>query len=302
MPEMFDWRRVADPRVVRRAAEVLRRRRRRLPHGNGLPPRRPRASAPMRSAGCGRPTPARRTPPCPWRCAGRPRRTTGRRAWVRSAADWRSFWPGPVTLECGEGVADGLAGRLPDPVRRHVCPDGRLQLRCPAHEAVLATLRRLGGPLVLAAAPAPPTPHRWCRSGRSRRPGRGRRRDAGGTADDRRPGGRRLLEGGPAGRRVRRRRATAGGLLILFVCTGNTCRSPLAEGLFKARLAERLGWSPPTCRSAASTSCRPAWPHVGRPGRGRSRRGRPSLRRRPFGASQPAVTPDLAARPTISSL
>lgn len=28
---------------------------------------------------------------------------------------------------------------------------------------------------------------------------------------------------------------------IVFVCTGNTCRSPLAEGLFRQQLAERLG-------------------------------------------------------------
>jgi protein arginine phosphatase len=28
---------------------------------------------------------------------------------------------------------------------------------------------------------------------------------------------------------------------IMFVCTGNTCRSPMAEGLFKHRLADRLG-------------------------------------------------------------
>ena len=28
---------------------------------------------------------------------------------------------------------------------------------------------------------------------------------------------------------------------IVFVCTGNTCRSPMAEGLFKRRLADRLG-------------------------------------------------------------
>jgi L-threonylcarbamoyladenylate synthase len=28
---------------------------------------------------------------------------------------------------------------------------------------------------------------------------------------------------------------------IVFVCTGNTCRSPMAEGLFKRRLAERIG-------------------------------------------------------------
>jgi protein-tyrosine phosphatase len=28
---------------------------------------------------------------------------------------------------------------------------------------------------------------------------------------------------------------------IVFLCTGNTCRSPMAEGLFKRRLADRLG-------------------------------------------------------------
>jgi protein-tyrosine phosphatase len=33
------------------------------------------------------------------------------------------------------------------------------------------------------------------------------------------------------------------GKVILFVCTGNTCRSPLAEGLFRKFLADRLGCS-----------------------------------------------------------
>ena len=31
---------------------------------------------------------------------------------------------------------------------------------------------------------------------------------------------------------------------ILFVCTGNTCRSPMAEALFKKRLSDRLGCVP----------------------------------------------------------
>jgi len=38
-------------------------------------------------------------------------------------------------------------------------------------------------------------------------------------------------------------RATLG-LRIGFVCTGNTCRSPMAEGLARALLAERLGVAP----------------------------------------------------------
>jgi protein-tyrosine phosphatase len=32
--------------------------------------------------------------------------------------------------------------------------------------------------------------------------------------------------------------------MLLFVCTGNTCRSPMAEGLARKLLAERLGCRP----------------------------------------------------------
>ena len=154
----------------------------------------------------------------------------------------RRFWPGPLTLECGEGVADGLAGRLPDAVRRQVCPDGRLLLRCPAHEAVLATLRRMGGPLVLAPVPGAADAGQVVQVGGDR--------IAMVVDDGSTPGGQpttvvqvdgaswKVIRPGVLSDDAVRRQAAC---LIVFVCTGNTCRSPLAEGLLKARLAERLG-------------------------------------------------------------
>ena len=60
-----------------------------------------------------------------------------------------------------------------------------------------------------------------------------------------RPGGRRAAHGaGPMAADEQTGPDPApppGGRSILFVCTGNTCRSPLAEGLGKVLLAERLG-------------------------------------------------------------
>lgn len=41
---------------------------------------------------------------------------------------------------------------------------------------------------------------------------------------------------------------SAAGLRIVFVCTGNTCRSPLAEGLTKVLISDELGCSPESLR------------------------------------------------------
>ncbi len=49
-----------------------------------------------------------------------------------------------------------------------------------------------------------------------------------------------LREGAVAAELVQRQTVC----LIVFVCTGNTCRSPLAEALCKKRLSDRLGCTP----------------------------------------------------------
>jgi tRNA threonylcarbamoyl adenosine modification protein (Sua5/YciO/YrdC/YwlC family) len=158
----------------------------------------------------------------------------------------RRCWPGPVTLVFG-GAEQGLISRLAEPVRRRVCPAGTIGLRTPAHRAVLAALQLLPGPFVLTSAnvaghpPATtgpavvealgddvsvviddgPTPH-----GRSS------------TVVQVNGSSWSVLREGPfSAADVEQQTAC----LVVFVCTGNTCRSPIAEALFKKKLADRLG-------------------------------------------------------------
>jgi protein-tyrosine phosphatase len=162
----------------------------------------------------------------------------------------RRCWPGPVTLVFPADLERGLGSELPQTVRRRVCPTGTLGLRVPAHEAISQALQRMAGPLVLTSA------------NRSGEPAATRAEEVvGAVGDDLAV----IIDAGPSlyGRAstvvqvngdswkvlrqgvvppadIRRRAA----FQIAFVCTGNTCRSPLAEGLCKKLLAERLGCSP----------------------------------------------------------
>jgi protein-tyrosine phosphatase len=158
----------------------------------------------------------------------------------------RRCWPGPLALRCGDGADRGLASRLPEAVRGRVLDGGAVWLRTPAHEAIQAAMRLVPGPLLLAAEPADgPCPVTAAEAAET----------FGGRAAL-------VIDDGPAyfgrpatavrveGERwevVREGPLAADALAevlactVLFICTGNTCRSPLAEALCKKLLAERLG-------------------------------------------------------------
>ena len=162
----------------------------------------------------------------------------------------RRLWPGPCTLVIGNGVAKGLASRLPDGARQMICPTGTLGLRVPAHEAILQLLRQLAGPLVLTSAnrsgEAPAVTAEEvvevvgndvalvvndgpCKYGQ-----------ASTVVQIDGNAWKVLREGVLSSAEIERQAAR----LILFVCTGNTCRSPMAEALCKKLLAEQVGCTP----------------------------------------------------------
>ncbi len=161
----------------------------------------------------------------------------------------RRCWPGPVTLVFPNESAAGLVSRLPSSIRQRLCPSGTIGLRVPAHDVVARVLQLLPGPLVLTSAN---------RSGEAAATtaeevveavgedvalviddGPSRFGQASTVVEVNGATWRVLREGVVSAAELERQTAC----VIVFVCTGNTCRSPLAEVLCKKLLAERLGCS-----------------------------------------------------------
>jgi L-threonylcarbamoyladenylate synthase len=154
----------------------------------------------------------------------------------------RRCWPGPMTLVVDRPGHD-------DPVTNAAAwtdTAGSIRMRAPAHEALLVALDQLHGPLVLAPAPQPAE---GCPSLEPMLAALGEAVPLILTDS----GQQELLANcvvqvnGTTWTMLREgsiNRNTIQALLsttVLFVCTGNTCRSPLAEALCKKLLAERLG-------------------------------------------------------------
>jgi tRNA threonylcarbamoyl adenosine modification protein (Sua5/YciO/YrdC/YwlC family) len=162
----------------------------------------------------------------------------------------RRCWPGPVTLVVDHHHKEGLAQLLPREVRERVTPNGTIGLRVPANDMSQAVLRMLSGPIVLTSANRSGGPDTVtaqevvaaldgdialvlddgpCRYGQPSSVVRVINNQF------------KILREGVVGEATLRRLA---GVMVLFVCTGNTCRSPMAELLMRQSLAKCLNCTP----------------------------------------------------------
>ena len=161
----------------------------------------------------------------------------------------RRCWPGPVSMLVPDNHPESLVHRLPEASRAGVVGDGRLRLRVPGHQLLADCMRMLPGPVMLAEpesggslAVTAADVVSWAGSVVSLIIDDGRTQYAQPPStielSDR---GFRMVRPGVVGEEALRRLSS---LMVLFVCTGNTCRSPMAEALFRIMAAERLGCEP----------------------------------------------------------
>ena len=157
----------------------------------------------------------------------------------------RRCWPGPVTLVMDDHP-QSVVHQLDPAVVRATVPKGTSGLRVPDDELALAILRLCAGPIVLTSAN---------RSGQPAATNGQEVQDQLGDDVDL------VIEGGPTRHLAPSTVVRVGDevtilregvvkesvireltdFVALVVCTGNTCRSPMAEGIMKMLFAKNLG-------------------------------------------------------------
>lgn len=163
----------------------------------------------------------------------------------------RKTWPGPVTLIAHEPAPEQTeVGRGCPPDRlREIYYEHTVGLRCPDHPVAQRLLAEAGVPVVASSANrAGHPPPADCRAALDNLggavdyalDGRRTRYQTASTVVEVRGSDWRILREGAVEARTIRRLARS---VILMVCTGNSCRSPMAEHLFRRKLAEALGCS-----------------------------------------------------------
>jgi L-threonylcarbamoyladenylate synthase len=157
---------------------------------------------------------------------------------------FRKMGAGPITLRAEAGFAFGLWSRLPEATRQHVVQDNCIAIRWPNH-AIWSELRQVGVPLVSTPIPGGVNAAETARL-------LGDQAtcivDAGVASIAAAPtvvraAGRRCLVEKPGAMSTDQIDELAL-CRILFICTGNTCRSPMAQALCANLLAGALSCAP----------------------------------------------------------
>lgn len=169
-------------------------------------------------------------------------------AWIGPAQRLvRRCWPGPLVLELAHAANDTLLGSLPPAVQGILGQSGRVRIACEAQTFTRQLGRELPWPLVVAASTRERPDERFESSEAVQQRCGGEIElivDAGAPRYPDRstvvridPEGWDVIEEGIVGRRTVSQLSS---VIVLFVCTGNTCRSPMAEALFRKMLSQRL--------------------------------------------------------------
>jgi protein-tyrosine phosphatase len=160
----------------------------------------------------------------------------------------RKGWPGPLTLifETSEESRPRLWSELPEAQKGGLYHGRSIGLRCPDLDWLRDLLKRVADPIVVTSANKAGEPAPW--NAQEVVESLGGEVDLildGGISRFSRPStivkitddGYECLRAGVFDERTIHRMASVS---ILFVCTGNTCRSPMAEGICRKLLGEKL--------------------------------------------------------------
>jgi tRNA threonylcarbamoyl adenosine modification protein (Sua5/YciO/YrdC/YwlC family) len=159
----------------------------------------------------------------------------------------RRCWPGPLTLVVDDAKIGGLSEQFSPRVRQTICPKGTIGLRVPASGILLDVLRMLAGPLALTSANKSGQPDALTAQDTVKQLGdsvqlvldTGPAHYGQSSSVVRVEGNMfKMLRPGVVDSETLERLSRAS---VVMVCTGNTCRSPMAEILMRKQLADRLG-------------------------------------------------------------